>query len=254
MTRAEDFIDDSGLPDITYRTDAPEEVVHPRVTRRDGVAMVYLHNERYTPHGGFVPVATFLQRLARREPNLAATAYRANGRQTTISFNKADRVTLSPRLQAWLSSLAAPCEGRSAAVVGFLANLMPLYVGEECDGLWCARSLQDGTLILPVDESEWDEERGTVRVLWQGDVARASEVDGGDIATLALERYVRLHGVGADEEAIAAELWFMAEHFRFKTGCDIYLPQLDAPPGALARLGRQAREIGQGILVNLLSP
>lgn len=143
---------------------------------------------------------------------------------------------------------------KSGAVVGFLGSLMPLYTQEDRDGVWCARSLQDGTLILPVDETDWDEERGTVRVLWQGDPQREALVDGDQIATLALERYVRLHGVGATEEALAAELWFMAEHFRFKTGCDVYLPQLKAPPGALARIGRKAVDIGQGILVNLLSP
>ena len=139
-------------------------------------------------------------------------------------------------------------------MVGFLANLMPLYTPEESDGIWCARSLQDGTLILPVDESEWDEERGTVRVHWQGDPARESLVDGDQIATLALERYVRLHGTGASEEAIAAELWFMARHFHHKTGCHVYLPQLPEPPGALIRFGRKAMEIGQGVLSNLITP
>ncbi len=250
MSQAADFVRDGRLRDIEYRTDAPEEVVCPRVTHRDGVAMVYLHNERDEDHQGFVPVATFLQRLARKEPGLAATGYRANGRQTTISFNKADCVTLSSRLQAYLSSLSAPRGGKSVAIVGFLANLMPLYTAEQRDGVWCARSLQDGTLILPVDETDWDEERGTVRVLWQGDSARASELDGSDLATLALERYVRLHGVGASEESIAAELWFMAEHFRFKTGCSLYLPQLREPAHPAMRA---AKRMGEGVLVNALS-
>ena len=252
--RAEDFIVNGCLPDIEYRTNTPEEIVCPRVTWRDGVPVVYLHNERDAAHKGFVPVAEFLRGLAKREPNLACTGYRANGRQTTISINKSDRVTLCPRLQAWLSTLAAPREGKSAAVVGFLANLMPLYTHEDCGGVWCARSLQDGTLILPVDESDWGEERGTVRVHWQGDAARESLVDGEQIATLALERYVRLHGTGASEEAIAAELWFMARHFHHKTGCQVYLPELPEPPDAITRLRRKAAEIGQGVLTNLLTP
>ena len=37
---AEDFVADGRLPDIEYRTDAPEEVVCPRITRRDGVPML----------------------------------------------------------------------------------------------------------------------------------------------------------------------------------------------------------------------
>ncbi|WP_051414531.1 hypothetical protein [Pseudoxanthomonas suwonensis] len=253
MTRADGFIVDGRLPDIEYRTDNPEEIICPRVTTRDGVPMVYMHNERDAPHEGFVPVSEFLVRLARREPNLAVTGYRGNGRQTTISFNKAGRATLSPRLQAWLSTLTAPLDGKSAAVVRFLASLAPLYMAEDRDGVWCARSLQDGTLVLPVDESDWDEERGTVRVYWQGDPLRTMEVDGDQIATLALERCVRLHGVGASEEAIAAELWFMARHFHVKTGCQVYLPQLPEPPDGWVRLRRKGAEIGQDILVNLIS-
>lgn len=140
-------------------------------------------------------------------------------------------------------------KGKSAAVVRFLANLMPLYALEDRDGLWCARSLQDGTLILPVDESDWNEERGTVRVWWQGDPQREMLTDGDQLATLALERYVRLHGTGASEEAIAAELWFMAQHFYVKTGCHIYLPQLPKPPSALIKLARTALRFGGGAMV-----
>lgn len=251
MSHAEDFIRNGFLPDIEYRTEKPEEVVCPRVTAHDGVAMVYLHNERDAPNKGFLPVAEFLQRLARREPNLAVTGYRTNGRQTTISFNKSDRVTLSPRLQAYLSMLAAPRDGKSAAVVRFLANLAPLYTQEQCDGVWCARSLQDGTLVLPVDESDWDEERGTVLVHWQGDPKRSGEIEGDHLVTLALERYVRLHGTGANEEAIAAELWYMARHFHIKTGCHVYLPQLPEPPHPLASAGRQLTKFGRDVLVGM---
>ena len=144
-------------------------------------------------------------------------------------------------------------DSKSAAVVGFLANLKPLYTHEDRDGVWCARSLQDGTLILPVDESEWDEESGIVRAWWQGDPARETLADGDQIATLALERYVRLHGVGASEKAIASELWFMARHFQFKTGCHVYLPQLQEPPHPLVRAGRTALRMGEGVLVNTIS-
>jgi hypothetical protein len=113
--------------------------------------------------------------------------------------------------------------------------------------------MQDGTLVLPVDESDHNEELGTVRVHWQGDPQRESLADGDHIATLALDRYVRLHGTGATEEAIAAELWFMARHFRFKTGGDLYLPQLPEPPHRLVGAGRTAMRMGEGLLVNLIS-
>ena len=138
---------------------------------------------------------------------------------------------------------------KSVAVVRFIGSLMPLYDDEGHDGVWCARSLTDGTLIFLVDESDWDEERGTVRVWWQGDPQREMLADGAQLTTLALERYVRLHGVGATEEAIAAELWFMAQHFHFKTGCHVYLPQLSEPPSALMKLARTALRFGGGAMV-----
>lgn len=250
--RAEDFIVNGCLPDIEYRTNVPEEIVCPRVTQRDGVPVVYLHNERDAAHKGFVPVVEFLCRLARREPNLACTGYRANGRQTTISFNKEDRVTLSPRLQVWLSTLAAPREGKSAAVVGFLANLMPLYTPEDRDGVWCARSLQDGTLILPVDESDWDEQRGTVRVHWQGDAGRGSEVDGSHIVSLALVRYVELLCFGRPAKELAATLQDLARHFEFKTGCSLELGCERPSPVLVDAVSKAVGRVGESAVANLL--
>jgi hypothetical protein len=142
---------------------------------------------------------------------------------------------------------------KSEAIVCFIANLMPLYNGESHDGLWCARSLADGTLIFPVDESDWDEERGTVKLWWQGDAKREQLVEGTLLASLALKRYVRLHGVGYSEEAIAWELWYMARHFHFKTGCHVYLPQLRDPPHPLVSAGKRVLSMGQGVLVYLIS-
>jgi len=143
--------------------------------------------------------------------------------------------------------------GKSEAVVGFIANLLPLYDGERHEDLWCARSLIDGTLILPIDDSHDDDQLGWVRVRWQGDPTREQETRGDMLASVALERYVRLHGAGHDEEAIAGELWYMAQHFHFKTGCDVYLPQLREPPHPLIRAGKRAVSMGQGVLVNLIS-
>ena len=142
---------------------------------------------------------------------------------------------------------------KSQAVVDFLASLIPLYVSEQHGGSRCARSLHDGTLVLPVDESDQDEACGTVRVHWQGDPARACGVAGYKLVTLAFERYVRLHGVGASEEAIAAELWHMAQHFTFKTGCEVYLPNLPEPAHPVVRAGRTALRMGEGVLVNAIS-
>ena len=141
---------------------------------------------------------------------------------------------------------------QSEAIVGFIANLLPLYDGERHNNLWCARSLADGTLIMPTEESD-DDGIGWVRVRWQGDQRCEREVHGGMFASLALERYVRLHGVGYSEEAIAGELWYMARHFHFKTGCDVYFPQLPEPPSRLKKVGRAAAKMGQGVLVDAFS-
>jgi hypothetical protein len=140
---------------------------------------------------------------------------------------------------------------KSQAIVDFLGNLIPLYwhVARD-DAIYAARSLQDGTLIQPVEESSWEEECGIVRVHWHGDPGCESMIVGSDIATIALERYVRLHGVGAREEDIAAELWFLADHFHKKTGCELYLPNLKEPPHPFVRA---AKRIGDGVLTNLVS-
>jgi len=135
-------------------------------------------------------------------------------------------------------------KGKSCAIVSFIANLLPLYHGEHDEGMWCARNLHDGSLILPVAEDNGD---GLVCVHWQGDGQRKTEVLGEFIATLAVERYVRLHTAGASEAAFAAELWFMARHFHFKTGGEIYLPQLREPPHPLVRT---VQRMGEGVLVN----
>ncbi|MBK0052767.1 hypothetical protein [Stenotrophomonas sp. S39] len=139
---------------------------------------------------------------------------------------------------------------KSTAIVGFIANLAPLYWGERHGEFWCARSLHDGTLFLPFSADEDTEDEGWIRVYWQGDRQRQTDVLGTNITTLALERYVRLHGAGSDEGAIAAELYFMAQHFTFKTGCHAYLPQLRKPAHPAIRA---AKRMGEGVLVNLLS-
>lgn len=141
---------------------------------------------------------------------------------------------------------------KSAAIVAFIANLLPIYTGERHGTHWCARSLQDGTLVMPFDagpDGDADDE-GWVNIHWQGDEMRRTEVFGQWIVTIAVERYARLHGASASEEDLAAELWFIARHFEFKTGCHLYFPELREPPHPFVR---SAKQLGQGILVNLIS-
>ncbi|WP_062355578.1 hypothetical protein [Pseudoxanthomonas mexicana] len=143
-------------------------------------------------------------------------------------------------------------EGKSAAIVGFIANLTPLYDGERVGAAWAARSLQDGTLLLPVDESEWDEERGTVLVRWQGDPMREQQVEGTYLATLAVVRYVELHHLGQPAEHVAAVLQHLSQHFQFKTGCDLYLPETGTSPDLVDAVSGAVRRLGADAVSNLL--
>jgi hypothetical protein len=142
--------------------------------------------------------------------------------------------------------------GKSAAIVGFLANLLPLYSGEQRDGVWCARSMLDGTLVLSVDESGHDEELGIVCVHWQGDSQREQHVDGTYIATLALVRYVELHHLGRPGPHVAAELEGLAQHFHFKTGCSLYLPYDKPAPDLANAVSKAVGRMGESTVVGLL--
>ncbi|WP_159017620.1 hypothetical protein [Cognatiluteimonas profundi] len=141
---------------------------------------------------------------------------------------------------------------KSTAIVGFLASLLPLYNGEQLNGVWCARSMQDGTLILPVDESGWDEELGTVLVRWQGDVQREQQVDGTFVSTLALVRYVEMHHLGQPPKHLASELEQMAQHFQFKTGCSLYLPYEKPSPDLTDAVSKAVGRMGESAVVNIL--
>lgn len=146
---------------------------------------------------------------------------------------------------------------KSAAIVGFIANLMPLYEGERVDDFWCARSLTDGTLILPVDEAsagvDGTEEDGWVRVRWQGDPGREIETGGSNIATLAVVRYVELHQVGQPAKRVTSEIEGLAQHFTFKTGCSLYLPyDNDISPDLVSVVRTAVSRIGEKALIGLL--
>ncbi|EIL89069.1 hypothetical protein UU9_10502 [Rhodanobacter fulvus Jip2] len=109
MIRIEDFVADGVIPDIAYRTaESPEEVIHPRVDVRDGMLTFYSHKERHESHRGYVLVSDFLERLAQGEVGLAITGNRpSNGLRTTITFDRVDRITISPRLEQFLAELRA---------------------------------------------------------------------------------------------------------------------------------------------------
>lgn len=141
---------------------------------------------------------------------------------------------------------------KSAAIVSFLGNLLPLYRGEQHEVGHCARSLLDGTLVVPVDEGVVDEQQGWVHVLWQGDAARSSEVLGSDITALALVRYVELRHFGQSGKHQALVLEDLARHFRIKTGCDIELPCEPASVDLTEAVSRAVGRLGESAVINVL--
>ena len=105
----------------------------------------------------------------------------------------------------------------SQSIVNFISGLLPLYIEEFTEGVWCARSLIDGTLILPLEESE-EYENGMVKVYWQGDSSRETVVPGEYIASQAIVRYVELRNIAEKSKETRDEMRHFANHFKFKTG------------------------------------
>jgi hypothetical protein len=84
---------------ISYTTDPPREVIHPWVGESNGHQVVCCLKEHIT-------LNEFLKRLASGEEGLRVRARRpSNGRNTTISFARKDRVNISPELTRLLLKL-----------------------------------------------------------------------------------------------------------------------------------------------------
>ena len=128
-------------------------------------------------------------------------------------------------------------EGLSHRIVAFVANLLPIYTHALIDDRHCARSLIDGTLILPLEELEEDEE-GWVEVHWQGDPARSTKVQGEFMASIAVARYVEITAV-PDSATTKAGYAHLFQHFAFKTGASLVLEEPD-PESAVAEMLKEA--------------
>lgn len=141
---------------------------------------------------------------------------------------------------------------KSQNIVNFIGSLMPLYIHEHYEGKVCARSLTDGTLVLPFTSEEEDDEYNDawVEIYWQGDKNRRTTVLGELFITPILEKYVRLHGVGATEEQVAEELRFISQHFNFKTDCHPYFAKLGESPTFMDKSLQSVKKFGSGLLVD----
>ena len=107
------LVTDQELTDISYKSDPPVQTIHPRINKSANGPYVVC---KKTP----VPLVDFLLRLANSEPALRVAGYRKKGGkkiQTTISFNKKDRVSISPRLQSLLDKIRAENTTRSTKAI-----------------------------------------------------------------------------------------------------------------------------------------
>lgn len=139
--------------------------------------------------------------------------------------------------------------GLSQRIVTFIGHLLPLYVQEQVDEVSCARSLGDGTLIVPVDEDPEDE-NGWVTVCWQGDPARKTMVQGQFMASLALARYVELHHLASGAEGTRTEMQRLSQHFAVKTGESLVF---ESPSSELIEwIAKVAPRVGEKALLEAL--
>lgn len=140
--------------------------------------------------------------------------------------------------------------GMSHRIVGFIANLFPLYETVTVDGRQAARSLMDGTLIFAVDEEE-ENENGFVLIHWQGDPSRACEALGPAIATLAVARYIDLHAVPSDKRT-KDQYAHLSQHFGLKTGSVLVLDESGGDAESYRLLGQLVEKAGVGVAVEIL--
>lgn len=137
----------------------------------------------------------------------------------------------------------------SQRIVQFIDHLHPLYMHDQVDGVWCARSLTDGTLIIPVDEPE-DEENGFVTVHWQGDPTRQSMILGVYMASLAVARYVELQHMATDSKHTRGEMERMSSHFTVKTGETLIFGSPNS--GLLEVMTKAVGKLGEAAVIEIL--
>ena len=138
----------------------------------------------------------------------------------------------------------------SQDIVGFISNLMPLYIHDQVNGVNCARRLSDGSLICPIAPIDEDDENEFVTILWQGNTERKTELQGIYIASLAVAQYVELHHMTATLEEKRVRMEHMSNHFTVKTGQSLIF---ETPDQDLMRLvGKASSKVGKEVVTEVL--
>jgi len=141
-------------------------------------------------------------------------------------------------------------EGLSHRIVNFIGGLLPLYIHDEVHGVWCARSLVDGTLIFPMGEAE-DQDEELVAVHWQGEPSRRTIVQGVFMASIAVARYVELHNVAERAKDTKDEMAHLAHHFEIKTGASLSFDIQDDSE-LFPLVGRAVSRLGQEAVIEII--
>lgn len=129
--------------------------------------------------------------------------------------------------------------------LNFIANLMPIYQGEWHGELHCARSLRDGTLLLPHQDDDGGNEE-LITIWWQGDSSRSTDAVASMVASNAVAEYVQQASIGKSPEYATALLLHLMQHFEVKTGDTLYLPyaQDDQEMQGLAKIVAISKKTG----------
>lgn len=141
-------------------------------------------------------------------------------------------------------------EGLSHRIVNFIGGLYPLYMHDQVNGVQCARSLVDGTLILPMGEAE-DQDEELVTVHWQGDPSRRTVVQGVFMASIAVARYVELHHMAEKAKDTKDEMEGLAHHFEVKTGASLVFDIQDDSE-LFSLVGKAASRLGKEAVIEIM--
>lgn len=140
----------------------------------------------------------------------------------------------------------------SLAIVDFIGGLYPLYMQDGDGPTTCARCLQDGTLILPVEEDD-DNENGDVEIHWQGDPTRKTITRGAYIASIAVARYSELRAIAESSKHLAyPEMTHLAHHFTVKTGETLVFDMPDEDAELFGLIGKGISRLGKEALIAIL--
>ena len=137
----------------------------------------------------------------------------------------------------------------SQRIVGFISNMHPLYAIEYVDGVLCARSLNDGELIVPINELE-DDEGGRVTIHWLDDKNHTTNTSGIIMASEALVKYIKLRSKTGGKDAIE-EIQEITHRLMAKTNKSL-MSGLDAETAFFNSIAIAVGNLGPDEVLNIM--